>query len=141
MEEFINWPTWLGTPSQVLTLAIIVITLIKTWPIIQVKVIEARLTREGRYGARISELEQSLKACHDECQERIDKLQTKLTNEARQRIQSEISLVHTLISVVDAPQLRTILAALERRRSLILSEGIEQLDGPISDVTNGGGDA
>lgn len=135
MISFPEWPAWLGSPSQVVLLVLVVIALIKIWPILQKQVFEARASREGRYGERIRHLEIELHKCHEECAAKIEKLQTKINNEAWQRVQSEISLVSTIIQVVDAPQLRQILAALERRKmTLIQIEAVENLAGPVDDA-------
>jgi hypothetical protein len=134
MTEFMrSWPSWLGSPSQFALLIIVILALIKVWPIIQKQLMDARAGREGRYSKRIRELEDNLERCHRECGERIDKLQTKINNEAMQRVQSEISLVSTIIQVVDAPQLKAILAALEKRKGLLLLD-VEQISGPFGDI-------
>lgn len=136
MFEGITWPSWIGTPSQLGLLLVvtgsIVLGYIKVLPkLLELKIGE-RASNKDRYTARVKELKEEVKACRDECdaqerrlQDQIDLLKTKINNEAWQRVQSEISLVHTLIQVVDAPQLKIILAALKQRSSLIPPEILE----------------
>lgn len=72
---------------------------------------------------------EKLRACEEECDRRITKLQNKINNEAMQRVQSEISLVRTLLQVVPAPELTTVLKALEARK-ILLVEIDDMIDQP-----------
>lgn len=127
MFEGIAWPSWIGTPSQfavaVMVAGSILIAYFKVWPIIRQQNIDERLKTSGNYIERISVLETQVRECEQRSderearlQEKVERLQTSLNNEVAQRVQSEISLVNTLIEVVDAPQLRAILKALEQKR-------------------------
>lgn len=140
MEELASfqWPAWLGTPSQFALLAVVVITLIKTWPLIQKNLMDAKLLKEGGYAKRITDLEGKLDECKRDCDERdrtsqttIDSLKQQINNEAWQRVQSEISLVNTLIQIVPNPMLGQILEALKKRSGTL--QPIE-LDGPVKDT-------
>lgn len=128
--DWTRWPSWVGTPSQfgllVVVLGTIIIAWIKVWPKLRQLTIEERASIEDRNQTRIQGLVRDVKECREECREqevrlteKIDMLQNKINNEALQRVQSEISLVHTLLEIVDAPQLRLILAALEKRKTLL----------------------
>ena len=125
-----NWPDWIGTPSQLgLLLAFIgsaIIAYIKIFP----KVLEIRMTSQQNLQTqdreRITELVAQIKEIEDRCDERerelmaiIDDLKSKINNEAWQRVQSEISLVSTLLEVVPAQQLKQILEALQKRKIVL----------------------
>jgi chromosome segregation ATPase len=120
---FSKFPGWAGSVPMWGVFAMILITLIKIWPQLRQQGIDERLNIRDRYLERIKDLVADVQHCRDECdaQERrlqaeIDILKDKLNNEAWQRVQGEISLVNTLIQIVDAPQLKAILAALEKRQ-------------------------
>jgi hypothetical protein len=140
---FDKFPSWLGSAPLWGVFAMILITLIKVWPQLKQQGIDERLNIRDRYLARINEMRtevaiarEEVRQCKRDCdaqevrlQGEIDILKNKLNNEAWQRVQSEISLVNTLIQVVDAPQLKAILAALEKRRTTLPPELIEGAEG------------
>jgi hypothetical protein len=151
MLEGVTWPAWIGTPSQLALLVVvsgsIIIGYIKVLPqILKLRQDERTSKREleaserdriaGYYRTEVQALKERLEACEKKCsddnteaQKKIDYLQGRVSNEALQRVQSEISLVNTLIQVVDAPQLRTILTALEKRKVLLADLGSLILNG------------
>lgn len=101
-------------------LALMVLTLIKTWPIIQKNVLEARNVREGRYSSRISELEAAVIECRQECDDhkeelrsRINHLEEKRLGDRQQNLQEQISLVSVLVKYVPNPLLEQVLKSLE----------------------------
>jgi hypothetical protein len=135
---------------------VIILAFIKVWPIIRQQNIDftaaARKAYEDRIVAAEAKTQRAcdrLAECERLCDEReeafkntIDELKTQINNEAWNRVQSEISLVNTLIAIVDAPQLRVILEALQRR-SNSLPAAITMIGGPVSDAGptgNGNGD-
>lgn len=133
-DFFLKFPV-LGSIPMWGVFAAVLIALIKIWPQLKQQSIDERLSIRDRYLLRIKELVQEVKDCRADCEEQerrlqgqIDGLKTKINNEAWQRVQSEISLVHTLIQVVDAPQLKLILDAL-KARSVTLPHIIEGADG------------
>lgn len=123
---FNKFPAWAGSVPMWGVFAMVLITLIKVWPVLRAQTLAERVNMRDRFLARVKELSAEIKTARDECdtlkrkmQEEIDLLKNKLNNEAWQRIQGEISLVHTLIEIVDAPQLKRILDALERRKTTL----------------------
>lgn len=126
MEWFV-WPSWIGTPSQfgllILAVGSVTVAWFKIWPRMkELGIGERQKEREDLLG-RIRELRDFVTVCEKKCDDQaerlqgiIDGLRDKITNEALQRMQSEISLVNTLIEVVDAPQLRAVLHALEAKK-------------------------
>lgn len=143
---FSHFPTWAGNVPMWGVFAMVLIALIKVWPKLKEIGVNERQGIRDPYIQRIRELADDVKHCRQECdeqerrlrheidgvkrgsdereaalKERIDVLRTRVNNEAFQRVQSEISLVNTLIQVVDAPQLRTILKALEDRKAILPS--------------------
>lgn len=139
MEELRNIPPWVGSfPLWALFLTVVG-TLIKTWPLIQKNLIDAKMLKAGGYAKRITELEDKLSNCEVKCDERevlfkkeIDDLKQKLNNEAWQRVQSEISLVATLVQIVPNPMLGQILEALKRRSTTL--QAVEMVAGPFADA-------
>lgn len=122
-----KWPSWVGGVPALATLIIvigyIVIQWLKNQPVMAQQKIDERLNIKTGYRDTIARLEQQVHECHEESRERerqlqdeIDVLKARINNEAFQRVQSEISLVNTLIQVVDAPQLQIILKALEAKQ-------------------------
>lgn len=118
---------------------LMIITLIKTWPIIQRNVLEARTAREGRYSARISELEDSVEECRKECDEHKEILRREITGLRRQHLSEQLQLVRTIADLFpDAPQLGLLLRTLESgQRSAAYMDHLirEDVDGPLGDVT------
>lgn len=156
------FPAWIGTlpawGTFFMVLAAITVAVVRIWPRLKELGITERQGIAQNYINRIIELKADVKECRDNCdaqearlrkeiddnrkecdareedlKRQIDELKTKLNNEAWQRVQSEISLVNTLIQVVDAPELRVILEALQKRSSL-LPAAITKLGGPIGDL-------
>jgi hypothetical protein len=133
MPTDFQWPTWLGTPSQVGLLVVVFLALIKVWPTLRQQNIDAWLASKQSYVERIKDLERQVKECQADSikkdqdadkrerrlQDEIDALKTKINNEAWQRVQSEISLVSTLVAVVPNAELKIILEALQRRSALL----------------------
>lgn len=156
------FPAWIGTlpawGTFFMVLAAITITTIRIWPRLKELGITERQGIANNYINRIIELKNDVKQCREECdaqevrlrkeiddnrrecddreeqlKNEVDHLKTKINNEAWNRVQSEISLVNTLIQVVDAPELRVILEALQKR-SALMPASIQALGGPIEDA-------
>ena len=149
MEELVLFmnglPDWAGTAPMWLIFGAIVTTLIKTWPVIMERVEMAREGRRAHAGGRIGELEALLDECRKECDRRdeiykteIDALKTKINNEAWQRVQSEISLVNTLVQLLPNNELKLILEALQKR-SALLPSAATAVGGPFEDAKGNGG--
>jgi seryl-tRNA synthetase len=131
-------PPWMGSvpawTTLVMVVGYIIIQWIKTRPAVLQHQIQERLNVSDSNLERIKHLEAAVRQCQLECEQhktllnkKCETLQERLNNEAMQRVQSEISLVNTLIQVVDAPQLKIILAALEARQTRMLKvEIVEQ---------------
>lgn len=140
MIENFSWPTWIGTPSQFGLLVVAIVSVVVAYIKVLPKMSELRIGSEQYNRAelvrQVSQATKDIKTCRDECAEQerklqgqIDTLKTKINNEAWNRVQSEISLVHTLIQVVDAPQLKIILEALKQRSVTIPPEILESNEG------------
>lgn len=138
MEGFtLEWPAWLGSPSQVALLVIVIVTLIKTWPIIQRNILDAKERRESRYSQRISELEKAVTSCQQECEDhkeelrqQIGKLERQRLDDRAQNLQEQISLVAILVKNVDNPMLAQILETLQAHKRRLPME----LTGIIGDT-------
>jgi transcriptional regulator of NAD metabolism len=96
--------------------------------------IDERLSIKTGYIGRITSLEAAMKKNQEECEKDkeelrdiIEQLREKIRNEAEQRVQGEISLVSTLIQIVDAPQLKAILKALEQRQVRLQVANIQEI--------------
>lgn len=128
MPEWITWPQWVGTPSQVGLLLVVIgtvlIAYIKVWPVL----LEARITERHKerqeLRARITELEKAVEDCRRECdrqtallQDEIGDLQETIYGMRRQHVQEQISLINAIIESVDNPVLKKMLGALESVRS------------------------
>jgi hypothetical protein len=141
-----NLRPYIGNAPMWGVFAMALIALIRAWPKLKEIGVNERAGIRDPYLKRIRELAEDVKSCRRECdaQERrlrqemddnkrecdqrerefkkeIDSLKEKMNNEAWQRVQSEISLVNTLIQVVDAPELRRILEALQKRSATMIS--------------------
>lgn len=156
------FPAWIGTlpawGTFFMVLAAITVAVVRIWPRLKELGITERQGIAQNYINRIIELRAEVKECRDNCdaqearlrkeiddnrkecdareeqlKQEVDRLKMKINNEAWQRVQSEISLVNTLIQVVDAPELRVILEAL-RQRSALLPAEITEIGGPVEDV-------
>lgn len=99
---------------------LMVVTLIKTYPIIQRNLLDARERRESRYSMRITELEAAVRACQEECEdhknqlrEEINHLNETLSGLRRQHVQEQISLVAAIIESVDNPVLKQLMNSLK----------------------------
>lgn len=128
LEVMNKLPSWAGNIPVWILLAIVFAGLVREWlktqPVREQQKIDERLKIKEGYIGRINDLEDAVRECQRECEEHkkelrkvIDQLQDRVNNEARQRVQSEISLVSTLLKVVDAPQLKIILDELEKRQT------------------------
>lgn len=130
MREILNW-LLSGTAPQWGVLFLLAVVVVRTSPQWLTVWSTLKLARQERVAARITELETSVRECREECDRQTDSLHQKLRNEAEQRVQSEISLVSTLVQIVDAPQLRAILTALESRKTILAAASVQVLGGPL----------
>ena len=136
MEWLNKLPVWAGNIPAWFLAATVIIALIKIWPKMREQGIAERLSIKDGYKDTIKDLEARVEQCHRESRQRerelqdeINTLKLRLSNEALQRIQSEISLVQTLIQIVpDAEQLKNIMAALESRQMRMVRDERARLD-------------
>lgn len=134
-------PPWIGTAPTWALFVMIGITLIKTWPIIQRNVLDAKDRRESRYSQRITDLEKAVKDCQEECEDHKEELRSELRNleekrlgDRRQHIQDQISLVSILVKNIDNPLLAQILTQLQTTQRTLPHE----LTGVIGDADERG---
>lgn len=129
-------PSWFGTAPQWVTLAVIIGALIKTWPVIMLRVTEAKSIswkqkREERHDLleEIKGLKQEIADCKEKCHEDTQRLNEALFNQRKQNIQEQLSLISVIINSVDSPELRTLMKSLEAVQSTIalraITEGAE----------------
>lgn len=119
-------PSWTGTAPAWGLFLLCAAALIKTWPLIQKNLLDAKERRESRYSQRITELEAAVKTCQHECEEHKEVIRVELrkTEERRlgdrqQHLQEQISLVSLLVKNIDNPLLDKILTQLQAtQRSL-----------------------
>ncbi len=132
-----KWPSWMGGLPALATFIMVAGYIIQQWvknrPTMQQQEIDERRARSSTYQGRITTLENQVRECHErserreaELQGEIDLLKDKINNEAMQRVQSEISLVNTLIQIVPADELKKILTELENRQIRLVT--IRQLE-------------
>lgn len=135
---FESMPPWAGNLPTWFVFAAVVIALIKMWPSLHKINLDATAQKRSGYTARITELEGKLEDQKKECDEREERLmgEVKSLHEEifgmrKQHIQEQISFVRAIISSIDAPQLQTLLRALENgQRSLNKINGV---NGPVKD--------
>jgi uncharacterized membrane protein (DUF106 family) len=119
-------PPWLGTAPAWGLLVLAVIAAIKTWPLVHKNLLDAKERRESRYSQRITELEQAVKTCQQECDDHKEALRVELRNleekrlgDRKQHLQDQISLVSILVKNIDNPLLDRVLQQLQStQRSL-----------------------
>lgn len=119
-------------------LCILIVTLIKTWPIIQKNSLEARSAREGRYSARITELERAVEECRKVCEADKDYLRKEMAGMRRQHLSEQLQLVRTIVELFpNAPQLTLLLRTLEngQRSAEYMTRMMEDVKGPLGNVT------
>lgn len=110
---------------------LMIISIIKTYPIIQKNLLDARDKRENRYSERIRELEAAVHACQKECEEHKTELRKQLDGLRRQNIQDQISLVSVLVQGTDNPALKKVLETLQ---SVQRALPVEELPGVAGDT-------
>ena len=112
----------LGSPSHLVLMTVVILTLIKVWPIIQKNVYEARTAKRGEYNKRITDLENALQACREDCDARDDEakreirsLHDELFGLRKQHMQEQISFARAILDSLgrESPQLSVLLTALE----------------------------
>lgn len=138
MDSIVNsLPAWIGTAPAWGLFLLCCATLIKTWPIIQKNVLDARERKESRYSQRITELEGKVSECQRECEEHkealrveLRKLEEKRLGDRQQHIQEQISLVSILVKHVDNPLLAKVLEQLQSTQRALPHE----LTGAVGDA-------
>ena len=119
-QSIVDYLRYIGSPAQVGLFFLALITLIKTWPIIQKNVMEARERKESRYSTRIETLEKKVEDCRAECDRDKKILLEEIHGMRRQHVQEQISLINAIIESVNAPELKTFLKMLESvQRTLV----------------------
>lgn len=139
IQNAVNFITAWNLPSWGILLLMIV-TLIKTWPIIQRNLLDARERRESRYSLRITELEEAIRKCQEECEDHKEELRSQIhaielerLGDKRQHVQEQISLVAVLVQNIDNPILKQILSQLQTvQRSL--PQEVRELTGVVGDA-------
>lgn len=131
-QTFLQWLLTIGSPAQVALFGLALITLIKTWPILQKNVIDARESREGRYGQRISHLEMELRRCHEDCSEKIAVLDSVIHGMRNQRTAEQIAMMRAILRTVEDPTLRKQLEMLEALNTSVTPA--THVGGPVNDV-------
>jgi RNA binding exosome subunit len=134
--QILNTLSSLGTPAQFATLALVLIALIKVWPIIQKQLHDITNQREGRYGERIKWLESELHKCHEECTEKIKALTEIVDGLKAQRIAEQIAMMRVILRTIDDPSLRKQLEMLEALQ--MTTDHVTHVGGPIKDGGNYG---
>lgn len=124
-----QWPQWIGTPSQLALVVIVILALIKAWPIIQAKVLEATLVREGRYGERIQHLESELKRCHEECNVKIERQNTIIMGMRDQRSAEQLAMMRAILRTIEDPVLRKQMEMLEAMQPIHSAEYVGEVKG------------
>lgn len=93
---------------------LMMIALIKTWPIIQKNLLDARESRESRYGSRIRDLEKAVADCQERELNREEAMRKELAGLRDQHLAQQLALVRTIIEIFpEAPKLQLLLKALE----------------------------
>lgn len=115
MFEGLEWPSWLGTPSQFALLVLFAIALIKVWPILRAQTIAAREKARGELWTEVRDLRELLRKCQKDCDDYKRDSEAKILGIERNRLQEQISLINALMdgAQVDNPQLARIRATLE----------------------------
>jgi hypothetical protein len=131
-QDILQWVRWFGTPSQIALLVIVLVTLIKTWPIIQKQLGDVMLAREGRYGARITHLESELKKCHEECTEKIDKLNNTIYGMRKQDFAKQHAIMRAIVRMSNDPDVKQQLVLLEAME-VSASREVTEINGVVGD--------
>jgi len=156
MEEvnafFGSFPAWAGSVPMWGLFATVLITLIKTWPIIMERVEVAKAGKRGEYNSRIVELEKQIKDCWEKCDARdaeatveIRNLHDEIFGLRKQHIQEQISFARAIIDSLgqDSPQLIFLLQMMENgQKSLEAKRKQEQAKDPnVHELTGVVGDS
>src|SRR5690242_5999494 len=114
-------PEWAGTVPQWFLFASVLITFIKLYPVMKKqhtdaasRQVEQYETTCARLRADVSELIDRVTECEESCRNDKNALEEKILGLRRQQIADQIALVNTIIHNVDAPELKTLLSAMEK---------------------------
>lgn len=114
----------LGTAPQWVLLAAVLIALIKIWPVLREQTLKVRMDREQGWREQCELLRAELAAQRQQCEaensqlkDRIHKLEEQIWGLRRQHIQEQLSLINSILHSVDAPELKTLLRALEAAKT------------------------
>lgn len=102
-----------GTVPQWGVLIVLAIAVVRTSPQWLTTWVTWRLARSNRNRDRIIELEGQVKACRDECDEKIDKLHTEIFGLRTQRNASDAVIMRAILRTSNDPDVRRRLELLE----------------------------
>lgn len=119
-----SMPSWAGNvPAWILVLSLlawVVNSAIKNHPIISQQKIDDRHRIKDSYVSRIQSLERQILEDRERCdreigllRDEIGDLQDKIIGIQRQHVQEQISLINSIISSIDAPELKILVRSLE----------------------------
>lgn len=106
-------PVWAGTVPQWGMFILLAIAVVRVSPQWLNSLLTATQNKRASQGQRITELEEAVKFCREECDRQTEMLHKEIHGLRRQHIQEQISLINTIIQSVDAPQLKLFLRTLE----------------------------
>lgn len=106
-------PSWIGTVPQWGMLIVLCIAIVRTSPQWLSALLTAAHNKRASYANRITELEEAVKFCREECDRQTGLLYEEIHGMRRQHVQEQISLINSIIQSVDAPQLKLFLRTLE----------------------------
>lgn len=118
-----EWPAWIGTPSQAGVLIIAIVALLRwSLPWRKMSIDEGTQIRQ-ELRAEITKVRSEHKICEDELastkkeveelRDEVNNLEERILGMRRQHVQEQISLVAAIIASVPDPSLRKLLMALE----------------------------
>jgi hypothetical protein len=151
-EFFNSFPSWAGSVPLWGLFATVLVTLIKTWPIIMERVEAAKAGRRVAYKDRITELEKQVQDCWEKCEARdaeatkeIRGLHDEIFGLRKQHMQEQISFARAIIDSLgkESPQLAVLLSAMENGQKALEAtrrRRIRELRGVVGDKETEGED-
>lgn len=106
-------PVWAGTVPQWGMFVLLAIAVVRVSPQWLSSLLTATQNKRASQGKRITELEEAVRFCREECDRQTEILHNELHGMRRQHVQEQISLINTIIQSVNAPQLKLFLRTLE----------------------------
>lgn len=103
----------IGSIPQWGLLVAVVVAVFKIIPTLRAQTIEGKQQDADTWRSECTALRAELRACEEDCDRRLKKLEADLWGEKRQRVTEQISFINIILQSVDAPELKTMLTALE----------------------------